>query len=358
MWNDFNNDGEVNFGETAIAGVAVELTGLDDRGQAVSRSVDDGRRRHLRLHRPAAEQRRRLHDPASRSPPASWTGAMSLGTVNGVTVGNASVNDTFSGVVLPRPASLAENYNFGERPAANGGVTAGQTATIGFWQNKNGQNLIKSLNGGATATQLGNWLAATFPNMYGASAGANNLAGKTNAEVAAFYKTLFARTASTAAGGGPPKMDAQVMATALAVYVTNQSLAGTTAAAYGFLVTANGVGTRTFNVGGNGAAFGVANNSKVTVLDLLLAVNTRSQKRPAVRSRRRRRCQRRPGNELPHDGQRRLQRHQRSGRYLRLSCWNDVNKKLAGEASPRSRFLTGQSRPGHLVCALQADAFL
>ena len=66
------------------------------------------------------------------------------------------------------------------------------------------------------------------------------------------------------------------MATALAVYVTNQTLAGTTAAAYGFQVTADGVGTRTFNVGGSGAAFGVANNSNVSVLDLLLAVNARS----------------------------------------------------------------------------------
>ncbi len=197
--------------------------------------------------------------------------------VNGVVVGNASVNDTFSAVVLPRPGSLAENYNFGERPSADGDVTCGQTATIGFWQNKNGQNLIKSLNGGSTSTQLGNWLAATFPNMYGAAAGANNLAGKTNAQVAAFYKTLFARTAKTAAGGGPPKMDAQVMAVALASYVTNQTLAGTTAAAYGFLVTENGVGARTFNVGSNGAAFGVANNSNVTVLDLLLAVNSRSR---------------------------------------------------------------------------------
>src|SRR5262249_50087430 len=147
----------------------------------------------------------------------------------------------------------------------------------GFWQNNNGQNLINGLNGGPTATQLGNWLAATFPNMYGADAGANNLAGKTNAEVAAFYKTLFARTAHNAGGGGSPKMDAQVFATALAVYVTNQTRAGTTASAYGFQVTENGVGVRTFNVGSNGAAFGVADNASVAVLDLLLAVNSRSR---------------------------------------------------------------------------------
>src|SRR5207244_6204639 len=113
------------------------------------------------------------------------------------------------------------------------------------------------------------WLAVTFPNMYAA------LDGMTNAQIAGFYKTLFARTASTAPGG-PPKTDAQVMATAFAVYVTNQSLAGTTAAAYGFQVSATGVGTRTFNVGNNGAAFGAANNSRLSVIDLLLAVNARS----------------------------------------------------------------------------------
>ena len=62
-------------------------------------------------------------------------------------------------------------------PTATGGVIGGQTATIGFWQNPNGQNLVRALNGGATATQLGHWLAVTFPNMYA------SLDGMTNAGV-------------------------------------------------------------------------------------------------------------------------------------------------------------------------------
>ena len=167
------------------------------------------------------------------------------------------------------------NYNFGERAATDGQASSGQTAGIGFWQNKNGQQLIKSLNGGPTATQLGNWLAATFPNMYGATAGANNLAGMTNEQVAGMFTSLFKRNATTAPAG-PPKLDAQVLATAFAVYVTNQSLAGTTASAYGFTVTANGVGAATVNVGENGAAFGVANGSTLSVLDILLATNART----------------------------------------------------------------------------------
>ena len=103
-----------------------------------------------------------------------------------------------------------------------------------------------------------------------------SLNGVTNAGVATYYKGLFARTSQTAPGG-PPKEDCQVMATALAVYGTNQTLAGTTATAYGFQVSATGLGTRTFNVGTNGAAFGVANNSSLSVMDLLLAVNARSR---------------------------------------------------------------------------------
>jgi len=37
--------------------------------------------------------------------------------------------------------------------------------------------------------------------------------------------------------------------------------------------TVNGVGTATVNVGSNGDAFGVANNTTLTVMDLLLATN-------------------------------------------------------------------------------------
>jgi len=276
VWSDSDNDGEVDFGETAVPGAVVELTGLDDRGDPINRSVTTDANGiyaflDLRPSNAAGYTIRELQ-------PAGYVdGEDSLGTVNGVALGDASGNDTFSGVVPARPGSLAENYNFGERLAAEGGVEHGQTATIGFWQNRNGQNLIKSLNGGPTSTQLGDWLAATFPNLYGAGAGANNLNGKTNAQVAEFYKLLFARTARTAAGGGPAKVDAQILATALAVYVTSQTRAGTTAAAYGFLVTESGVGTRTFDVGSNGAAFGVANNSNVTVLELLSDVNSRSR---------------------------------------------------------------------------------
>lgn len=267
VYLDFNNDAEVNFGEQGIANVTITLTGFDDLGQSVNLTTQSDANGIYSF------GNLRPSDGAgysiTQSPPAGFIdGLDSLGTVNDVLIGSASVNDVFVGIVLGS-GSVAENYNFGERPANGGSVGAGQTATIGFWQNKNGQNLIKALNGGATAMQLGSWLAATFPNMY------VSLDGLTNSQVAAHYKTLFGRNGQSSPGG-PPKVDAQVMATALAVYVTNQTLAGNTAAAYGFQVTQFGVGVATFNVGNTGAAFGFANGTFVSVMDLLLAVNVRS----------------------------------------------------------------------------------
>jgi len=138
---------------------------------------------------------------------------------------------------------------------------------------------LRALNGGAAQTQLGNWLAETFDNIYGVDASQNNLAGMTNDQVAAFYSALFRRKQQEAKAlglGGPTKMDAQVMAVALACYVTNENLAGTVAMGYGFLVTEDGVGTATWNVGSAGQAFGVANNTSLAVLDLLFATNDQS----------------------------------------------------------------------------------
>src|SRR5262249_55198779 len=162
---------EVDFGEQAIAGAVLALTGIDDRGAAVSLSMDtdtQGLAEFLDL-RPGNYTLREIQ-------PGGFTdGVGVLGTVNGRNTGDAPAHDRFSGINLTSPGSDAVNYNFGERPGAGGQVSSGQTASIGFWQNKNGQNLIKSLNGAPNATQLGNWLAATFPNLYGAGAGPNNL---------------------------------------------------------------------------------------------------------------------------------------------------------------------------------------
>jgi hypothetical protein len=148
------------------------------------------------------------------------------------------------------------------------GVAAGQTGAIGFWHNSQGQALITSFNGGSSSTALANWLTATFPNLYGAGAGANNLAGKSNAQVAAFYLMQFDLHG--------PKVEAEVLAGALNLYATTASLDGSAGTAYGFTVSATGLGARSYNVGSDGAAFGVANNTTWNVYELLLAVNARA----------------------------------------------------------------------------------
>ncbi len=139
----------------------------------------------------------------------------------------------------------------------------GSTATIGFWHNKNGQALILSLNGGPSSTLLGNWLAANFPGLYGC------LNGLTNTQIAQLFLTDFNVTGAN--------VDAQVLATALAVYSTNSTLAGgTQAAQYGFTVNSTGTGSKLFNVGNYGDAVGVPNNSSLTALQILAGANAQS----------------------------------------------------------------------------------
>jgi hypothetical protein len=145
----------------------------------------------------------------------------------------------------------------------------GMTATIGFWHNKNGQALIDALNGGASSTGLGKYLSSTYPNLYGSSCGAANLTGATNAQVANLFLTFFDQKGQ--------KLNAQILAAALAAYSTNSGLAGGTfASQYGFIVNATGTGAALFNVGSNGAAFGVANGSTLTVNQILQSANAQA----------------------------------------------------------------------------------
>jgi hypothetical protein len=252
---DFNDDGQIDFGEKGLAGVAMALTGTDDLGNAVNLSLTtdaDGAYVFLNL-RPGGYY-------LTETQPADYLqGSDTIGSAGGSLV----ATDQFF-VQLAQGVD-AMNYNYGERPPASGSVHHGQTATIGFWNNRNGQALIRALNGG-TGHQLGDWLAATLPNIFGAAAGSNNLALKSNAAVATLFQSDFLLKGV--------KLDAQVLATALSVYVTNATLDPTQVAAqYGFTVSGDGVGTATVNVGSNGDAFGVANNTTMTVLDLLLATN-------------------------------------------------------------------------------------
>jgi len=260
VYLDKNGDGDIDCRDRAIANVTVTLTGVDDRGISISLTTvtdDDGAYVFNNL-RPGTYK-------ISESQPAGYMdGIDSIGSQGGV-VGS----DLFSNIVLKQGVQGVNN-NFAELPSANALLHEGQTATIGFWNSCRGQALIKSLNGGCNSTQLGTWLATMFPNMYGANAGSFSMAGKTNAQVANLFKQLFNVCGM--------KIDAQALAVALAVYVTNSNLAGNAAASYGFVVNSFGTGAATFNIGNAGAALNVANNSVLSISQILQKTNDQAKK--------------------------------------------------------------------------------
>ena len=63
------------------------------------------------------------------------------------------------------------------------------------------------------------------------------------------------------------------MAVALATFFTSWDLADNVADGYGFNVSATGIGIKTVNIGARGAAFGVADNSTLTIMQILIATN-------------------------------------------------------------------------------------
>jgi len=288
VWEDFDDNGEMDLGELAVEGVRIQVTGTDDRGAPVDIEQLTNAQGLFEF----TGLRPGTYAIAETQPEGFVDGQEALGEVvefepptPPVILGDDGyidlVGDRFAGIKLVAGSSGID-YNFGER-IDGGQVHAGQTATIGFWQNKNGQALIKSLNGSADSTLLADWLAETFPNMYG------QLAGMANHEIAAMYQQLFKRNAKTSPGG-PPKLDAQVMGVALATFITKESLVSlwygppdpdvnliAQVESYGFAVTAGGVGAAFFNIGASGAAFdGYDDYEDVQVIDLLRATDRMS----------------------------------------------------------------------------------
>jgi hypothetical protein len=142
------------------------------------------------------------------------------------------------------------------------GSSGGTFATIGFWHNKNGQAVINSFDSGPSSTKLGNSLASNYGNLFGfanpydtgtlgtAPGTAPGLAGLTNAQVAAVYLGLW-----TPSG------------------VVKNTYVQAFAVAFGLYATGSTGNPPTFNVGNNGAAFGVANGTTLTVAQILKAAN-------------------------------------------------------------------------------------
>jgi hypothetical protein len=153
------------------------------------------------------------------------------------------------------------------------GIQHDQTEETGWWNNRRGQALINAFNGGPSSTALAMWLATNFRNLYGASAGTHSLIHAngsyfSNAEVANAYQRLFVETGA--------KLNAELLATALSIYATTSSLGGGVGAQFDFRVSAVGLGAYSFNIGCAGAFFGVANNTRLNVYEMLQAVNRRT----------------------------------------------------------------------------------
>ena len=144
-------------------------------------------------------------------------------------------------------------------------VVTNETATIGFWANKNGQALL-----GTYSTALGNWLASTYKNLFG------NLNGASGSQVASYFLNQVKPNAS----GAVYNTYAQALSTALSVWVTTTGLGWNTTATgptkYGFMQGFGGVGLGDiyYNVGTNGSSFGVPNNTYQKVSVLLAYFNT------------------------------------------------------------------------------------
>jgi Prealbumin-like fold domain len=159
--------------------------------------------------------------------------------------------------------------------ADNGGTAActtkpvcnGTFATAGYWTTTTGQNVIKCLNGGSSSTCLAQWLCTSFPNLYGSGCGTHSLC---NSNGTYFTNSQVAAACSKFTGG-----DLQCFSAALSTYCTSTNLAGCNIRNTDshFTTSAYGSGMYTYSVGTNGAAFGVANYSTCTILQMLTNLN-------------------------------------------------------------------------------------
>ncbi len=249
---DVNQNGLYDANEPGIDGVIIELLDesgaaiLDDLGNPITATTSNG---GFYLFEDLDIGTYQLHEI---QPSGVDDGPELLGSLGGV----IPANDTMQ---LALERTDATDYVFAELGQQ---VTSGDTATIGFWHNKHGQALIAQ---GGTA--LAQWLTANFDNVFG-----DQFAGADGSDVARFFNDqLFKQKGKKSAG--PAKVDAQFMAVALATYFTSNNLAGNVAAEYGFNVTDTGIGTRVVNVGSGGGAFNVADNTDLTIMQLLEATN-------------------------------------------------------------------------------------
>jgi uncharacterized repeat protein (TIGR01451 family) len=273
---DINDSGSFDSGDQALSGATVKLTGKNYLGQAVSLTTTSTSAITNNANYSFSNL---LPSDGSGytvtvTPPSGFlNGTDIVGNLGGTTTQNSGI---ISVIVLSGCNNVATGYDFGQM-----GISHGLTATIGFWNNQNGQALLNSLGTTSSGQTLANWLAASFPNLFGKNAPAfnvnstigTNLTNQSDSNVASYFVSLF--------NAGSMKPYAQVLATAFAVFTTTNSLdTGTTSRAlatkFGFTLTNGGAGSATYTVPqADWAAFGITSSSGATqtITQLLLGAN-------------------------------------------------------------------------------------
>jgi hypothetical protein len=223
-----------------------------------------------------------LAGPASYSATITWgDGSSSIGAISDNGDGSFSVNGTHT---YTNPGSYSVGVQISHNQGFTTPATTGSTATVvglgqpvqrgmvadpAFWAGASGQALILNFDGGPASTTLAGWLAATLPNLFGAAAGAFDLTGMSNAQVALFYQWLRHQRGR--------KLEAQVLALALSIYATTPTLGGGIGGLWGLDTSGLGLGPLWVSVGRGGSAFGVANHSRLSVWQVLQAIDGRAR---------------------------------------------------------------------------------
>src|SRR4029079_7485183 len=202
VYVDVNHNGLFDANEPGIDGVTIRL--LDQNGNPV---LDSGGNAITTVTGSSGLYvftglQLGTYQVAEVQPTGVTDGAEQLGSLGGTIAANDRMQLTLG-------ATDAFDYAFAEIGQQ---LRKGDPATIGFWQNKNGQALIAQ--GG---TQLAAWLTSNFSNIFG-----NTLVGMTGSQVATFYRDQLFKGLKL---GGPAKVDAQFMAVALATFFTDRTLA-------------------------------------------------------------------------------------------------------------------------------------
>ena len=143
-------------------------------------------------------------------------------------------------------------------------IDAGETAGVRFWRSRSGQRLIRSFDDG-----LVNWLSSTCPNLFGSLSDID--------QVIARFGELAVRNRKHAPHGAATKLEALIMATAFSVYATTDSLGDEEADVAGFVVTDDGLGAASFDLGSEAGVFAAAADTLMTVREMLACTDRRAR---------------------------------------------------------------------------------